>query len=550
MAEVEDCEETNEPLLLIDTAGCQLYELDMPEEMSKGNEGEADTVSCHVEKLISHGLKQEDIAVIAPYNLQVELLRLRLSPRYPKLEIKSVDGFQGREKEAVVISLVRSNPKGEVGFLAEKRRINVAITRARRHLAVICDSETVGHDEFLKSLVDYMGAHGEVTTAEEFIQAGNVNKEIVRPDHLSDLLTLSTTKTSSQGKGARPKSNTTHKEKKNKHTDNTMKEKKYHSNQFEKNPRDEAELNNKIQEFQDYLDDFMADLEQDYLEFSPELNSHERFLVHELAEKMGLTHVSRGVDEQRHIIVSKPGVKVKPEVLQEEKTQQPAEMDNSKNVVKNLNDNENKDKNNGNLDMSQENIPPDNQNEIQENWPPKASDKVCCKHCNKDVIKANISLHEIHCARQQKDRARSAQGIKTDSCHKNVNKKTQNPNSAVVSRLQKIDNDDFDALINAAQKIDRSCSFKKCKTKISTLGQVCEFCQGVYCLTHHMPEIHGCGEAAKAQARTTIKGGVLYRGSGLPDRLPDADRKAHLQKKLDKKLTDMSAQRNRKKPKK
>ncbi|KAJ8298140.1 hypothetical protein KUTeg_024671 [Tegillarca granosa] len=246
-----------------------------------------------------------------------------------------------------------------------------------------------------------------------------------------------------------------------------MKEKKYHhSNQFEKNPRDEAELNNKIQEFQDYLDDFVADLEQDYLEFSPELNSHERFLVHE------------------------------------------------------------------------------------ENWPPKASDKVCCKHCNKDVIKANISLHEIHCARQQKDRARSAQGIKTDSCHKNVNKKTQNPNSAVVSRLQKIDNDDFDALINAAQKIDRSCSFKKCKTKISTLGQVCEFCQGVYCLTHHMPEIHGCGEAAKAQARTTIKGGVLYRGSGLPDRLPDADRKAHLQKKLDKKLTDMSAQRNRKKPKK
>lgn len=61
-------------------------------------------------------------------------------------------------------------PTGEVGFLAEKRRINVAITRARRHLAVVCDSETVGHDAFLKSLVDYMSANGVVTTAQEFVE--------------------------------------------------------------------------------------------------------------------------------------------------------------------------------------------------------------------------------------------------------------------------------------------------------------------------------------------------------------------------------------------
>lgn len=61
-------------------------------------------------------------------------------------------------------------PTGEVGFLAEKRRINVAITRARRHLAVVCDSETVGHDAFLKSLVDYMSANGVVKTAQEFVE--------------------------------------------------------------------------------------------------------------------------------------------------------------------------------------------------------------------------------------------------------------------------------------------------------------------------------------------------------------------------------------------
>lgn len=137
-------ENTSEPLVLIDTTGCDMFELVTEDEQSKANEGEAALVSIYVEQLVSEaGLDPSDIAVITPYNLQVELIRLQLREKYPHLEIRSVDGFQGREKEVVILSLVRSNPQGEVGFLAEPRRLNVAITRAKRHVAVIADVETL-----------------------------------------------------------------------------------------------------------------------------------------------------------------------------------------------------------------------------------------------------------------------------------------------------------------------------------------------------------------------------------------------------------------------
>jgi len=99
-------------------------------------------VGNHVRTLLESGVTADDIAVITPYAAQVRLLRSRLA-QTPGLEIDSVDGFQGREKEAVVISLVRSNCEGQIGFLADVRRMNVALTRARRRLVVIGDSATI-----------------------------------------------------------------------------------------------------------------------------------------------------------------------------------------------------------------------------------------------------------------------------------------------------------------------------------------------------------------------------------------------------------------------
>lgn len=102
---------------------------------------------------------------------QVELLRKMLLPDVPKLEIRSVDGFQGGEREAVVISLVRSSDRGGqdgIGFLRDERRLNVAVTRAKRHCAVICDAETVTKDKFIKDLVDWMEKKGEYRSGAEY----------------------------------------------------------------------------------------------------------------------------------------------------------------------------------------------------------------------------------------------------------------------------------------------------------------------------------------------------------------------------------------------
>jgi DNA polymerase alpha-associated DNA helicase A len=133
---VEETEDTIAPVVFYDTQGG-----DFPETLeensetgsrgksallaeSKVNENEAALVAHHVARLIEAGVKGEDIAVITPYNGQLALLAGVLKERHPNVELGSVDGFQGREKEAVVLSLVRSNRDGEVGFLGEKRRLN------------------------------------------------------------------------------------------------------------------------------------------------------------------------------------------------------------------------------------------------------------------------------------------------------------------------------------------------------------------------------------------------------------------------------------------
>lgn len=169
---VEETEDTSEPLVYYDTQGGDFAEKTEDEATgrksvilgdSKSNDLEAAVVKMHVQKLVSAGVRDEDIAVITPYNAQLAVLQGLLREQYPGLELGSVDGFQGREKEAVIVSLVRSNDDHEVGFLGEKRRLNVAMTRPKRHLCVIGDSETVGSGSaFLKRWMKFLEENADL----------------------------------------------------------------------------------------------------------------------------------------------------------------------------------------------------------------------------------------------------------------------------------------------------------------------------------------------------------------------------------------------------
>jgi superfamily I DNA and/or RNA helicase len=160
---------TETPLEFVDTAGAGYDEGLEPDGESRLNSSEAALVCKKVRKLIEAGVAPGDIAVIAPYSAQVRLVRDQLAadPAAAGVEVDSVDGFQGREKEAVVISLVRSNREGEIGFLADTRRMNVALTRARRKLLVIGDSATIGGHAFYRRWLEYCEAFGAYRTVWE-----------------------------------------------------------------------------------------------------------------------------------------------------------------------------------------------------------------------------------------------------------------------------------------------------------------------------------------------------------------------------------------------
>ncbi|MFA6600181.1 MAG: AAA domain-containing protein [Candidatus Omnitrophota bacterium] len=162
---VRRCETTEAPVVFIDTAGLGYEDSEEPGSGSRANPEEAKLVLGEYFKLIGAGVDPGQIAIISPYSAQVKVLTQMVLDAGPgrcpgtdfeKTEIDSVDAFQGREKEAVLVSLVRSNLKGQLGFLTDTRRMNVAMTRAKRRLVVVGDSATLSTIDFYRDFLEYV----------------------------------------------------------------------------------------------------------------------------------------------------------------------------------------------------------------------------------------------------------------------------------------------------------------------------------------------------------------------------------------------------------
>ena len=164
----------NIPLEFIDTAGCSFDEKQNPETMSLFNPGEADILLKHFEKLLTgNNLKTLSMAgIISPYREQVKHLQELVNSNtflqsLATIDINTIDAFQGQERDIIYISLVRSNDKSEIGFLSDYRRMNVALTRARKKLVVIGDSATLGNHPFYNRFLEYCEKNGKYGSAWE-----------------------------------------------------------------------------------------------------------------------------------------------------------------------------------------------------------------------------------------------------------------------------------------------------------------------------------------------------------------------------------------------
>ncbi len=161
------------PVLFLDTAGKGFDEELEQDTGSLFNRGEADLVIARVKELLNAGLAPRELAVITPYRAQAHALRERVEPLSPDIEVDTVDAFQGREKDAILVSLTRSNSEGQLGFLTDLRRINVALTRARRHLFVVGDSATLSGHPFYARFIESTQEGGGYRSAWEWPDPSN-----------------------------------------------------------------------------------------------------------------------------------------------------------------------------------------------------------------------------------------------------------------------------------------------------------------------------------------------------------------------------------------
>ena len=261
------------------------------------------------------------------------------------------------------------------------------------------------------------------------------------------------------------------------------------------------------EKFTKILEDFIAS-DEVQLDMSPKMNSFERMLMHEVAESFNLIHESVGEGKDRHIVIKKKNADktvVKASTVEKPIKTTSGAVNKPKNTPK---EPTTSDKKNNSI----------------------AIDVVTCSTCQKEIPKCNIELHKLRCAPPK---------VALPPPVKNNEKSKKSKKSKAKETTEE---DDFDAICEQFEKLNKICNYDGCKTKITIIGANCQFCRVRFCLSHSMAEIHGCGDAARTAARAQlVRDGKIYPGSGTPStKTLDPVKRVHVQRKLDKKLASMA----------
>jgi len=286
-------------------------------------------------------------------------------------------------------------------------------------------------------------------------------------------------------------------------------------------------------------------------EFPASLTAYERLMVHQWAEERGFHHRSIGENHERRIVVQmKLGEPKKAEPSEEATPIQQKEEDET--IVETLKEgvdqlelesteskkNKKKKKNR----KTEHKTDPEAQTSLPSCTKPAASTapviptvpEVKCPTCKKEMPQSNLALHQLRCKA-------------VEDPGPSVRPKQKKPPVKPLPKTGKEDEEeDMDKILSEFRQVDNVCNYATCKTGISLLGQLCAQCNRRFCLSHHLPEVHGCGDAIRRQVRSiTIQQGFISAGSlAAKPKAIDSAKRAHLQRRLDKKIQDMTTKRS------
>ncbi|CAD7942094.1 unnamed protein product [Amoebophrya sp. A120] len=549
--------------------------------------------------------KQTSICVITPYNQQVDHLRLLFAEAgLGNIPVNTVDSYQGREADVVLLSLVRSNENAEVGFLSDFRRLNVAVTRAKKHVLIVGNSTTICSDEVLASLYQYALQRGKVVFASETVS------EMLDTVAVADAAKLTVEDGAECGPfepeiasdGASLMANSAGASRKKKQAlqlvagmvekdpqdggrgrgEGTTSSEQVGTNANTKTSTGPAPMQMSAEEIEKRRKKFIATLEEflmkhddpdsarkEFHDFPKSLNARERLIVHEVCEKLGVQSESQGEGKKRFVRVFRSSdVGAAPsgpasvgDVKQGKEEAVPRAFSPEKRVA-----GEERDE----LPQDQSSVAADPVSLSQGAVPESA---VVQTRAKLGAESPPASTHEKHetlseqaepasadagsellrdLARQREERQRrrmeEAEAARKLEKHQKLQAKKQQKEKKKqqqASGAKEEEEDDFDAILDDfTEKFPRGkCTV--CKVSVKHLTEeftTCEYCRRTFCFQHLQAELHGCGDAAKQKERAQRKHTLNPNKPKGPTDAPHRRAQVALQEKL----RDAASERSKK----